>query len=656
MEGFSIYLLHLGQLSFISLLFLWIGQQFFLPKEWTFRKVFFSLFFGDIFISTLFALAKTGGSTIMLGYLLLALFYLYEKKYDPIPVKKSHASTPQFLIMGLLFGAFFVFTWSFLTIGQLDAFPYHIPSGTAIAPNDYLINIIRSYYLGVTGEENYYHFFNRVDEAYHGPKPYHYLEMWTTAVMTSVFGGLAAIKFTLLTTPLYHLMAFLGILALWEKYQTIKWYHLGLSASFLFFAGLHFSFYEQWKILNFSLPIFTHRIKMCTYYPFIFAFIVQFDTKRSQQSILLLSGLLLATVVVAPALLGGIGLFLAYQFLIVGNHKNTLKTAGYVVTIALFIFFFYKFIETGQFNIRANAGASSMIGTLLKSLTTKPLDKIITLFTILLHEGVLYLPLFLVVGLLYGNNKKIFTQHSALFVLVLGIILGGASIYTLLFGQKDATQLFYNMGNATLNCILIWAVIKLLSQLCHKPSAVQVNWKHYGIGIVFLVMFYRQVSFAVQKNIYPARTTQPYSDEYLQQIKTYILSDQKTTIGVAVKGGKDYTSGFSKQTAAYTLGYYLAYMENGAIALNISDFDIPNPNWGDKLDRTSNLFYRFVEGQKAAKKFVSIGQSQVDFIKKYDLSFIILSKNGTLREEVQAIVKDTFIDKVSRERFLVIEE
>ena len=268
----------------------------------------------------------------------------------------------------------------------------------------------------------------------------------------------------------------------------------------------------------------------------------------------------------------------------------------------------------------------------------------------------MYLPLFLVTVLLFSTDKKLFTKHSALFILVLGIVLSGASVYTLLKEQKDATQLFYNMANATLNCLLIWAVIKLLSQLLKDASLASVSWKHYAIGLVFLVVFTRQVSFAVKRNIYPAMTTKKYSDDYLLQIKNYVLSDKKPTIGAAIKGGQDYASGFSKQTAAYTLGYYLAYMENGALALNISDFDIPKPKWGDKLDRASNLFCRFVEVQKADNSFISIGQSQVDFIQQYDLDFIILSKNGTLREEVTTIVKDTIVDGISGERFLVIQQ
>jgi len=212
------------------------------------------------------------------------------------------------------------------------------------------------------------------------------------------------------------------------------------------------------------------------------------------------------------------------------------------------------------------------------------------------------------------------------------------------------------MVNATLNCLLIWAVIKLINQLPKAVPLVRISWKYYGIGLVFLTLFARQVSFAVKRNIYPAMTTKKYSDDYLQQIKAYILMGDSPNIGAAIKGGKDYNSGFSKQTAAYTLGYYLAYMENGSIALNISDFDIPKLKWADELDRASNLFCRFVEAQKADKAFVSIGQSQVEFIQEYDLDFIIVSKNGVLREEVETIVHDRIVDSISGERFLLMEK
>ncbi len=658
MNGLSIYIFNLGILGLISLVCLLIGRPFYKAGNLTFREAFFSIFFGVLFLSTVFAVVKTGGKTIMVGYLILAAFFFFEKRKRPLSILSSHQGSTRFVIIGLMFGAAFVFSWSFLAVvltgAQFDLFPYHIPGGTAMAPNDYLINVFRSYYLGVTGEENYYNYYNLIDPAYHGPKPYHYLEMWTTASLTSIFGGLAAEKFALLSTPLYHLMAFLGMMALWERYQSIRWYHLLLSAAFLFLAGLHLPFYDQFKILNFSLPIFTHRVKMCVYYPFVFAFLLQFDKEKPQQAILLLSGLMIATVVVAPALLGGVFLFLMYQFYTNKNKRNVLLTGTYVGATVVFIFLFYKFTETGQFNIRANASADNVAANFVSMLTDAPFQKIIFFLTVLLKEAILYLPLLVIVLMLFSTEKKFFHNNLDLIVLVISIVISGAGAYTFFKGEKDATQLFYNIVNSILNCLLIWGSIKLWSTLLKQSSIDSVPWKYYGIGVLLFVIIVKQFSFAVKRNISPAMTTKAYSNEYLQQIKRYVLLTETPNIGAAIKGGKDYNSAFSKQTAAYTLGYYLAYMENGSIALQISDFDIPNLSAADKQDRASSLFYRFVEKQQREKNFSSIGKSQAAFIQKYDLDFVIISKNGTLREEVQSMITDSIIDEISGERFLLV--
>ena len=241
-------------------------------------------------------------------------------------------------------------------------------------------------------------------------------------------------------------------------------------------------------------------------------------------------------------------------------------------------------------------------------------------------------------------------------LLIFGAIISGAVFYTILKEQKDAIQLFYNVANAILNCLLIWGTIKILSKPQKVMPFTSISWKHYVLGMLLLVMFAKQLSYAVKRNIYSTIYTKKYSDEYLDQIKTFILTNEAPNLGAAIKGGEDYNSSFSKQTAAYTLGYYLAYMENGSIALNISDFDIPKLELGDEQDRASNLFYRFVKDQKAKNKFISIGQSQVEFINKYNLDFIIISKNGLLRPELKNFIADSFSDNISGEQFLLIQK
>jgi len=655
MEGISLYIFNFLQLLSISSVFVLIGWLLNEKKRLTFHVAFMSLFIGIIMLSTCFAIFKTGGKTIMLGFLffLTALFFEGRKKEL---LTKNDADKKQIPIsLGLLFGIVIVFTWSFLTLGQFDAFPYYIPNGTSIQPNDYLINVFRSHYLGTTGEENYYHIFNTFDEAYHSPKPYHYIEMWMTVALNNIFGGLAAEKFVLLSNTLFHLTSFLGILALWEKYVSVKWYHLFFSGAFLFMAGLHLPFYESFGISNFSLPIFTHRMKMCVYYPFLLAFLLYYKETNPTFSILLLSGLMLATVVVAPALLGGIGLLLLYQFFIQKNRNTALKTGGYIAMIAIFIFVFYKTTDSGQFNIRENAGASELSSNLIKSLVDAPFQKIMIMLKLLLKEAVLYLPLLGFIGVAFSQKGKLLSQKKGVLIVSIGVIMSGAFAYALFAGQKDANQLFFNIANSLLNVFLIWTLIKLITSLPTNQPLVKFPKKYYVAGMVGVLIFSIQFLKAIKTNLYPSFSKDYYSETYLESIKEYVLLDHKPNIGAAIKGEKDYRSSFSKQTAAYTLGYYLAFMENGSMAINISDFDIQNLNKDDLRDRSTNLFCRFVETEKEKKNFISIGQSQLDFIQKYNLDFIIISKNGILRPEVQRIIKKEIIDEISGERFLLIE-
>jgi len=92
MNGLIIYLLNLGLLLFISLLFLLVNRKIYQQQEWTFRNTFFSLFFGLLLLSTGFAVIKTGGKTIMLGFVLLAVFYFFEKSNSPISAIKFYSS------------------------------------------------------------------------------------------------------------------------------------------------------------------------------------------------------------------------------------------------------------------------------------------------------------------------------------------------------------------------------------------------------------------------------------------------------------------------------------------------------------------------------------------------------------------------------------
>ena len=223
MPGIELFIVNLCYFALSCGLFLSIGRFINRKKSFSYTEAFYALFFGILSISTLTALIHTKGVTILAVYLVMGVMLYYQGRHDAKTVDKPNIYSSSGLFMGLsvIAGILFVYIWSFLSLGQFDSFPYYIPDGTSLSPNDYIINTVRSFYLGLTGEENYYHVLNDLDPAYHGTKPYHYLEFWTTVVIDSCVPGLVAERFRLVVNSLFYLTSLIGILALMERYDCL---------------------------------------------------------------------------------------------------------------------------------------------------------------------------------------------------------------------------------------------------------------------------------------------------------------------------------------------------------------------------------------------------------------------------------------------------
>ncbi len=654
MPGIELFIVNLFCFAVSCGLFLGIGRLINRKKSFTYTEAFYALFFGILSISTLTALIHTKGVTILAVYLLMGVMLYYQGRHDAKTVDKPNIYSSSGLFMGLsvIAGILFVYIWSFLSLGQFDSFPYYIPDGTSLSPNDYIINTVRSFYLGLTGEENYYHVLNDLDPTYHGTKPYHYLEFWTTVAVDSCVPGLVAERFRLVVNNLFYLTSLIGILALMERYDKLRWYHICLAMSLMFCAGLYLPFYKG--IFNdFSLPIFSHRLKMPAYYLFILACLIEHIRGNYVGAIWALLGLCVATIVAVPAIFGGVGVYILYHFFRKEKIAPTLLLQVLVTGVAIVLF--YSMTGSQELNIRANAGTSELLSNLGSLFATDVPAKLLIIIKTIIEEIIIYIPVIVIGVALIRSSKPSWQEYRDLSVLVGGILLSGALAYGLFSPQKDAAQLFYNVANPVLNVSLIWFMIRLVAKWGNPlDDGRTLNRVTYlGCGTLIAAIISLQFYTAVKRNIVPARTAQHYSDQYLNEIRSFITSDDQITLGAAIKGGEDYASAYSWQTAAYTLGYYLAYMEDGSMALSISDYDIPMHE--DHLgDRESALFYRFVQQQKADETFVSMAYSQLKFIEQYELDFIILSQQGHLPDELLAVAETILEDPISGERFLLI--
>ena len=369
-----------------------------------------------------------------------------------------------------------------------------------------------------------------------------------------------------------------------------------------------------------------------------------------------LLGLCVATIVAVPAVFGGLGIFILYRLF--QRDRSALTLIIQLLIYGIAIVTFYSITGSQELNIRPNAGTSELMQNLGSLFLDDPPLKIMTIMRSLLEEWVIYMPLVVITIAILRRPPNSDIDYRGLAVLVGGVLLSGAGSFALFFDQKDGAQRFYNVANPLLNVLMIWGVIKLVSQsgdsikdaFTFKNGLVLICAGLYAIAISL------QIFKVVSKNILPAWSTPAYSDQYLNEIKTYILSDDRITIGAAIKGGEDYASSYSWQTAAYTLGYYLAYMEDGAVALNISDYDIPIDPDAELIDRESSLFYRYMKTQKESRVFANVVSSQMQFIKAYDLDFIIASKSTSLPHELREIAQEMITDPISGERFIIVNK
>ena len=118
------------------------------------------------------------------------------------------------------------------------------------------------------------------------------------------------------------------------------------------------------------------------------------------------------------------------------------------------------------------------------------------------------------------------------------------------------------------------------------------------------------------------------------------------SLTASIKDISDYKDDFSYYATCFGIGRYLSLYNDSFFPISISDYNVPFEK--DPMQRKMNeegnrlgIFYRFVEKQKKDGSFVSIGQSQIDFLKKYHIKNILLSAKATLPASLLPLTDST---------------
>lgn len=685
----------------ISLIFFYLigkGIRFWWYKTFSFNylfaDIFFSLLVGLVAVVFSYAIICTQGITIQWLFLLLAFFFWWERKQDLERLKtekpKQLALKPLLpSLIALFAGVVFCFGWEAFFFLKTGDFPFHLP----FVDTPFYSKV--AHFLSVTGSENTANM-----ERWFEGKPsngialYHYFELWLNNFIVNGLGLLDMPTYILVIQPLFYFVGLVGILALLERKSTFGFLHLFWAILLLFTSVVFFDFYPKMEKLQYIDIIFFNFLghlskKTGTYYVCMLAFALLFEQKKYTQAFYTLFCLPIMTVTMLPAVIGGTWLFLILSFFFRFLPAQPLKKIG-ISSILFFVtyLFLYQIMKDKEAVFTLNHSFSSLSPFGLSDLFTKIKLAVGTLAQVFL----LFLPYLLLVlagkfihsiTFSAGDGKSevrkqtwklMYDNHKGIVIAFVSILVAGIVTWALFFTMRDGFQLFSGTLSAisVLMMVLIVQYIDIFSFSLAPPLPSPTGRKNLSqISILLLNLLLisllsynlwgqikRQKHQYNNSNNYFTRGN-PHSTNYLKKIQEKVDNEQIKGFGGCLMDNELLEKSFYPYQVSLhfiKLGDYLYLMTNQAFVVSMHDLnkeDLEN----SKVAVTEALpFYQFAAQQKKADTFQNIPQSQVDFIQKYKLRFLILSNKYALDAVFEPLIQETITDESSGERFIVLKK
>jgi len=345
-----LYNLSIGLFSiFITYITGKIITSSFSGKTNNFFHLFTSLLLGLVVISTSFAIYKSGGKTIMLLIIPMGtILFFYYKKQIKQPTFKLHEIKQDILYLLLLFTIiqmyqnWFFFDYSNNTIKSIYTDTYWYSTFCDSQKNWGIENYFRSF-----------SYFFRKEEV--GLVPYHYPELWLTALFSILFKIGTIQSMYLIVYPILICSFLIGIISVFEKILTNRIVLIIISILLLFTSGTTCSWYNSIHILQYSHTIADISLmglfgtKYTFVYPFLLlGFMLLFQNKQIL-SFFILSAIPIFSVSFLPPIWGGLICYALFSFLFLKqiDKRTILITIGIILlNLILFLFFYNRFKST----------------------------------------------------------------------------------------------------------------------------------------------------------------------------------------------------------------------------------------------------------------------------------------------------------------------
>ena len=614
-----------------------------------FAKLLCGIIFFTIIIAVVFSKGKTALIFLLIPFSGI-VFYLKkhpESVQNLLANKKInlHFWAELFIVSILLFA---VQATKILKTGD---FPFYIQE------HDYVFYTEIADALIATGQENTFSFLNQLSVDYHTVQPYHYFEMWFVGGLSKGLFANSMLIYYFVFVPLFGLLLYIGLKTiletLVEKHTRIN----KIIAFLLLFLGVNY-FPESTEAIFGKLmlgsPLVYNSQKMIALYVF---YLVSFWFFLRKEYVLALISLLIFPIVsiaTFPAVLSGACCLVVV--LLILNQIQWKEVLNFIAMLLL------VFGGIGCFYIAFKTNSTlSVLNTPILDLTDMRILSIAS-FKIMLIEisyrifsrGVLINLAVLLWILVAVIDRKKKTKRSAFVyagIFVSGAVIGAIGFSAVFYRMRD-NWAFFEDGSGFMLTIFCWGFIALLCK-------VFKNAKFFQPLIIFILLVNAIVFFSYQKTVANTKRN-AYSDVYLSSINQWFEANKAFAFGCYIKGANEYQDYISKHALVNRLGNYTVFMKGKPPTFDISNAEITtwSGSWEKQVEEVivfNSPFYRFLEEQKQSGTFVSVSKSQLDFIKYYNIQFLVVSSQAVLSEEMKLIIKETITDSISGERFCVID-
>lgn len=623
-------------------------------------RVFIELFIGLVAVVVIYSCVISGFKTINILFLFLLFYYIFiiDRKAFKIPIKKDIVLT----FSSIHKDALIIF------LSSIPFFLYELyyiySNNNCIVPDmDYFFYAQLSDSLNFFGHENKSLSLNILFPTQsQGMIPYHYFEIWINSFIARFANTPSIFSLLLITYPLLNTIVFLGLVSIWELYKKPVFYSYIIVFFFIFVAGVWLPFYNGYKsFFDFNLALLSSPFavfgeKLSAVYLFFVQAILTYIKGYKKLSFLVIGAITIVYIGVAPGIFGGVFCFLLLNRFHKSLNKNEIKAiAAFFILLAFMFYLVYFKLQTTSYSSNYVAN-NNILSKLIANPFLHENYKIIfgDIWYKFTRSFILYFPLLFssicLLFLVLKHKKSIY--QLALLVLLINILALFATGFA--GGLMDAGQFFSNTLAFT-NVIIILILIASLICVFQNKKNIKTN-----IGIAFCVLSFIFIVF----NIYYNTTDKAYriSNKYSKGYCTKVIEKtQKNEILLCACLYSD--SDYEKNNFAWIYrakpGLLIQYSYGYRDLININSYRVfekadSMPSYDKYYLENSELFL-FVKHQKETGLFRSYEESQIDFIKEYNIKYLFANKDVQLSASLKKMVQEEITDSKSGERFYLLK-